>query len=115
LTCVRSCIKMSFGSFTVGLLSSTVFSIVVLEKLRDRKLLCEHKFDEGEVNSYLYNMKLKNLIDATKEKRESAPTADARRFVNENIVKNLRNSFDTVFSEGEEIIKKVKKMIGLDA
>lgn len=40
--------------FCVGLLFSTASSFVILEKLRDRRLLCEKKFDEGQLNDYIY-------------------------------------------------------------
>lgn len=47
---------MIYSSFTIGILASTVASIWAVERLRDRRLLCDKKFDEKEVMGYLYKM-----------------------------------------------------------
>ena len=52
----RILLAMSFGPFVIGLIGSTVGSICIFERLRDRRLLCSKKFDENEVTNYLYKM-----------------------------------------------------------
>jgi hypothetical protein len=47
---------MIFASFSIGLLTSTVASILVIEKIRDRKFIFEQKYDSREVSGYFYNM-----------------------------------------------------------
>lgn len=47
---------MIFASFSIGLLTSTVTSILVIEKIRDRKFIFEQKYDSREVSGYFYNM-----------------------------------------------------------
>lgn len=47
---------MIYSAFAIGILSSTVASVWAFEKLRDRRLLCDKKFDEKEVMGYLYKM-----------------------------------------------------------
>lgn len=49
-------INMIFASFSIGLLTSTVASILVIEKIRDRKFIFEQKYDSREVSGYFYNM-----------------------------------------------------------
>lgn len=47
---------MVWGSFFVGVISSTVTTVLVYERIRDRSLLCEKKFDDSEIRSYTYKM-----------------------------------------------------------
>ena len=49
-------LKAMSAQFCVGLLFSGATSFLILEKLRDRRLLCEKKFDEKELNDYVYRM-----------------------------------------------------------
>lgn len=47
---------MIYSAFGVGVFTSLVVSVWSFERLRDRRLLCDKKFDEQEVLSYLYKM-----------------------------------------------------------
>ena len=47
---------MVWSSFLVGVISSTITSVIVYERVRDRGLLCEKKFDDSEIRSYTYKM-----------------------------------------------------------
>ena len=40
----------------MGVVSSTVTTVLVYERIRDRSLLCEKKFDDSEIRSYTYKM-----------------------------------------------------------
>ena len=44
------------GSFFVGIIASSATSFMILERLRDRSLLFEAKFDDREITSYVYKM-----------------------------------------------------------
>lgn len=44
------------GSFIVGIIASSATSFMILERLRDRSLLFEAKFDDREITSYVYKM-----------------------------------------------------------
>jgi len=90
---------------------------MVMEKLRDRRLLCEYKFDEDEVQSYLYNMKLKSRMEDLKHTSESLPVGDARRFIDRNIVQAVRGQTNTLFAERIPALQKqlqdaLKEMTG---
>ena len=117
--------KMSFASFTIGLLFSTAASIWSFEKLRDRRLLCDKKFDENEVMNYLYKMvrcsslftnvhlrstqcyseclflccqKLRNKMDTAREGGERGILDETRLLVNEHVVKNIHSASNTLFT-----------------
>jgi len=47
-------IVMVLSSFIVGAFASTVTSILIYEKLRDRRFLFEKKFNENDISEYIY-------------------------------------------------------------
>jgi hypothetical protein len=54
-----------FSSFAVGIVVSLGTSFAVLERLRDRKLMCEAKYDENVLAKYKYNEVCCCLFDIT--------------------------------------------------
>jgi hypothetical protein len=48
--------RNGLGLLLCGFISSTVTTVLVYERIRDRSLLCEKKFDDSEIRSYTYKM-----------------------------------------------------------
>ena len=58
----------------------------------------------------IYEQQLRSKMHEAQQKGDHKPFAAVRNFVNENIVKNIHSSSNTLFSQ--DPVHAIKKMIG---
>ena len=116
------------SAFGVGLLFSATTTYYISNGLRERKLLCRQKYDEDNLKAYYYELvSHQNLysniccndtpqfIQQLKEKVLKEKTGNpnpyyenARKAINENVVPNVQNVANKLFSL---TLKDVKDLV----
>mmetsp|Transcript_4893 Transcript_4893/g.6752 ORF Transcript_4893/g.6752 Transcript_4893/m.6752 type:complete len:115 (+) Transcript_4893:15-359(+) len=90
---------MVLSSFLVGAFASTITSVLIYEKLRDRRFLFEKKFNEKDISEYVYKTVLEDRIRQKQNQRQSISEKETKKHYNELLISSINIASEFLFQK----------------